>query len=84
MKTLLKMMLADNLVHADLHPGNILVRMDASNSALGRLLRLQPKPHIVLLDCGMTASLSDRNKTNLLNFFTVRVKRCGRERAHPC
>jgi|APGre2960657444_1045066.scaffolds.fasta_scaffold00977_7 aarF domain-containing kinase len=72
-KTLLKMMLSDNLVHADLHPGNILVRLDAApGSLLGRLLRPRPAPHIVLLDCGMTASLSDRNKTNLLNFFTVR------------
>jgi aarF domain-containing kinase len=73
-KALLKMMLSDNFVHADLHPGNILVRMDAP--ATGGFLRLfrsrKPSPHIVLLDCGMTASLSDRNKHNLFKFFAVR------------
>ena len=77
-KTLLKMMLADNWVHADLHPGNILVRIDqpAKQNLLRRLLRPKPVPHIVLLDCGMTASLSDRNKENLVNFFEVSAHDC--------
>ena len=78
-KALLKMMLSDNFVHADLHPGNILVRMDApvvGTGLLGSLLprRLRrPRPHIVLLDCGMTATLSDRNKHNLYRFFEARA-----------
>jgi aarF domain-containing kinase len=77
-KTLLKMMLADNWVHADLHPGNILVRIDqpSRQNLLRRWLRPKPVPHIVLLDCGMTASLSDRNKENLVNFFEVCVSNC--------
>ncbi len=73
------MMLADNFVHADLHPGNILVRLDEPRTpALLRALPLLPRrlrrpaPHIVLLDCGMTARLSDRNKHNLFKFFAVR------------
>ena len=42
---------------------------------LSRLLfRPAKTPHIVLLDCGMTASLSERNKENLFRFFTVRFK----------
>ena len=79
-KTLLKMMLADNWVHADLHPGNILVRIDqpAKQNVLRRWLRPKPVPHIVLLDCGMTASLSDRNKENLVNFFEAITRGDGR------
>lgn len=78
-KALLKMMLADNFVHADLHPGNILVRMDPPRGLL-RLLpfRRRQRPHIVLLDCGMTASLSDRNKHNLFQFFAAITRGDGR------
>ena len=78
-KALLKMMLADNFVHADLHPGNILVRMDPPSTVLERLLPFRRrKPHIVLLDCGMTASLSDRNKHNLFRFFEAITRADGR------
>ena len=79
-KALLKMMLADNYVHADLHPGNILVRMDAPSGLLAQLLpfRRRAKPHLVLLDCGMTASLSDRNKHNLFRFFEAITRGDGK------
>ena len=78
-KALLKMMLADNFVHADLHPGNILVRIDPPSTVLERLLPFRRrKPHIVLLDCGMTASLSDRNKHNLFRFFEAITRADGR------
>ena len=79
-KALLKMMLADNFVHADLHPGNILVRMDAPSGLLAQLLpfRRRAKPHLVLLDCGMTASLSDRNKHNLFRFFEAITRGDGK------
>lgn len=33
--TMLQMMLVDNLIHSDLHPGNILVRLDPPNGLLG-------------------------------------------------
>lgn len=83
-KVLLKMMLADNFVHADLHPGNILVRLpeDEGEGGAGRRAGLwglwgrQRRPTVVLLDCGMTVSLTDRNKYNLLSFFEVRVCLC--------
>ena len=80
-KMLLKMMLSDNFVHADLHPGNILVRLvppPPEWGALGRLLQPRPIPHLVLLDCGMTASLSERNKDNLRNFFMAITRGDGR------
>ena len=78
-KTLLKMMLADNWVHADLHPGNILVRLEArARGPLARLLQPHPMPHLVLLDCGMTASLTERNKQNLRDFFAAITRGDGR------
>ena len=71
----LKMLLNDNFIHADLHPGNILVHLDKPSK--GTLLHyLSEKtgwsieiPRIVLLDVGMTARLSDREQGNLVSFF---------------
>ncbi|XP_020088767.1 uncharacterized aarF domain-containing protein kinase 2-like isoform X2 [Ananas comosus] len=72
---LLKMLLVDNFVHADMHPGNILVRV------------AQPKhpnksrPHVVFIDVGMTAELSSSDRTNLLEFFKAVALRDGRTAA---
>lgn len=65
----------DNFVHADMHPGNILVRV------------AQPKhpnksrPHVVFIDVGMTAELSSSDRTNLLEFFKAVALRDGRTAA---
>lgn len=69
-KALLKMMLVDNLVHADMHPGNIHVRIDREP---GEILAFRNREHlkIVLLDCGMAAQLSKRNQENLIDFFSA-------------
>lgn len=37
--TMLQMMLVDNLIHSDLHPGNILVRLDPPGGLLGLVYR---------------------------------------------
>lgn len=71
----LKMLLKDNFIHADLHPGNILVRLDTPSpgSMLDTLSRHSgwkiEIPRIVLLDVGMTAKLSEDEQCNLINFF---------------
>ncbi|KAH9538519.1 hypothetical protein CY35_15G010300 [Sphagnum magellanicum] len=78
--TLLKMMLVDNFVHADLHPGNILVRMEPGNPAPNKQM-FRSHPHVVLLDVGMTAELSQRDRYTLLNFFKALAVRDGREAA---
>ncbi|WPT16591.1 Putative serine/threonine-protein kinase abkC [Picochlorum sp. SENEW3] len=71
----LKMLLNDNFIHADLHPGNILVHLDkpSDGSVLDFLSRKTgwniEIPRIVLLDVGMTARLSEVEQTNLVSFF---------------
>ncbi|CAI5474450.1 unnamed protein product [Closterium sp. Yama58-4] len=83
--TLLKMLLVDNFIHADLHPGNILVRMQrghlpsAPEEGVG--LALSSHPHIVLLDVGMTAELEPRFRANMLDFFKAIAVRDGRQAA---
>ncbi|KFK40682.1 hypothetical protein AALP_AA2G027600 [Arabis alpina] len=74
---LLKMLLVDNFIHADMHPGNILVRR---NDTRKRLFRSK-KPHIIFLDVGMTAELSKVDRDNLLGFFKAVAGRDGRSAA---
>ncbi|RZS08333.1 hypothetical protein BHM03_00039296 [Ensete ventricosum] len=75
---LLKMLLVDNFVHADLHPGNMLVRAQTKHSNK-RLFK--SKPHVIFLDVGMTAELSSSDRVNLLNFFKAVALRDGRTAA---
>ncbi|CAF2076107.1 hypothetical protein HID58_092756 [Brassica napus] len=74
---LLKMLLVDNFVHADMHPGNILVRKNGAKRGLFR----SKKPHIIFLDVGMTAELSKTDRDNLLGFFKAVARRDGRTAA---
>ncbi|KAF4367403.1 hypothetical protein F8388_025821, partial [Cannabis sativa] len=76
---LLKMLLVDNFIHADMHPGNILVRVGQSKSPRKRLFK--SKPHVIFLDVGMTAELSGSDRVNLLEFFKAVARRDGRTAA---
>ncbi|KAA8519898.1 hypothetical protein F0562_014192 [Nyssa sinensis] len=76
---LLKMLLVDNFIHADMHPGNILVRVAQSKSSRKRLFK--SKPHVIFLDVGMTAELSKSDRVNLLEFFKAVARRDGRTAA---
>ncbi|KAJ7948584.1 Protein kinase [Quillaja saponaria] len=76
---LLKMLLVDNFIHADMHPGNILVRVAQKESSHKRLFR--SKPHVVFLDVGMTTELSKKDRVNLLEFFKAVALRDGRNAA---
>ncbi|KAI3680620.1 hypothetical protein L6452_35393 [Arctium lappa] len=69
---LLKMLLVDNFIHADMHPGNILVRSKSSRKGI-----FKSKPHVVFLDVGMTAELSKNDRVNLLEFFKAVARRDG-------
>ncbi|XP_057815163.2 uncharacterized protein LOC131028828 isoform X2 [Cryptomeria japonica] len=77
--TLLKMLLVDNFIHADMHPGNILVRVGQSSSSNKRFFR--SRPHVIFLDVGMTAELSNNDRLNLLEFFKAVALRDGRTAA---
>ncbi|XP_055827155.1 uncharacterized protein LOC129895459 [Solanum dulcamara] len=72
---LLKMLLVDNFMHADMHPGNILVRVTQHKSSQKRMFK--SKPHVIFLDVGMTAELSQNDKLNLLEFFKAVARRDG-------
>ncbi|XP_017223622.1 uncharacterized protein LOC108200073 [Daucus carota subsp. sativus] len=76
---LLKMLLVDNFIHADMHPGNILVRVARSKSSRKRLFK--SKPHVIFLDVGMTAELSGSDRVNLVDFFKAVARRDGRTAA---
>ena len=69
-KALLKMMLVDNMIHADMHPGNIHVRIDRESGGI-LTWREHEDLKIVLLDCGMAAQLSWKNQANLVDFFSA-------------
>ncbi|MED6211886.1 hypothetical protein PIB30_077883 [Stylosanthes scabra] len=75
---LLKMLLVDNFIHADMHPGNILVRVSQRKR---RNQLFKSKPHVVFLDVGMTAELSGSDRVNLLEFFKAVARRDGRTAA---
>lgn len=71
---LLKMLLVDNFIHADMHPGNILVRVKHGR----RKRETKTKPHVVFIDVGMTAELSKTDRITLLEFFKAVARRDGR------
>lgn len=62
-----------------MHPGNILVRVAHSKPQHKRIFR--SKPHVILLDVGMTAELSKKYQVNLLEFFKAVALRDGRTAA---
>jgi aarF domain-containing kinase len=69
----MKMLFEDNLVHADLHPGNLLFRMinpDGSPSIARTALR-GSKPQIVVLDPGLVTSLSEKERKNFISLFAA-------------
>eukprot|EP00192_Tetraselmis_astigmatica_P006825 CAMPEP_0117684700 /NCGR_PEP_ID=MMETSP0804-20121206/21266_1 /TAXON_ID=1074897 /ORGANISM="Tetraselmis astigmatica, Strain CCMP880" /LENGTH=700 /DNA_ID=CAMNT_0005495763 /DNA_START=140 /DNA_END=2240 /DNA_ORIENTATION=+ len=55
----LQMLLADNFMHADLHPGNILLRKSKSGVP----------PQLVLVDAGMVAQLEKEEQENFIGLF---------------
>lgn len=69
----------DNFIHADMHPGNILVRVNQKKAPSKGLFK--SRPHVVFLDVGMTAELSKTDRVNLLEFFKAVALRDGRTAA---
>jgi aarF domain-containing kinase len=67
----LKMMFIDNFVHADLHPGNILVRLDQNNN-----------PKLVILDTGMMTTLSAQDRKNFIDLLSAVIAGNSEEAAN--
>jgi aarF domain-containing kinase len=77
----LKMIFLDNFVHADLHPGNIMVMGNPSD------------PSIVFLDVGLVSILDSTDRRNFIDLFRAIVSGNGsevgellleRSREHQC
>ena len=74
------MLMMDNFIHADLHPGNVLVRMEEADwiARVQRYLLIGQwgarVPHIVFLDAGLAANFDERIYSNVQNFFDAIIK----------
>jgi ubiquinone biosynthesis protein len=67
LQALLKMIFEDGFVHADLHPGNILIT---------------PEDKIALLDLGLVGELDDPHRRGFARFFAAWAQRDGDSMAH--
>lgn len=86
-----QMLFADNFIHADMHPGNILFRypdtpsLDGSSSFSSKLFKQDPprdpEPELVILDAGLAVQLNRRDRRNFIELFHAIVMnnghRCG-------
>uniref|UniRef100_A0A7R9ZSJ4 ABC1 atypical kinase-like domain-containing protein n=1 Tax=Craspedostauros australis TaxID=1486917 RepID=A0A7R9ZSJ4_9STRA len=70
----MKMLLVDNLMHADLHPGNIMFD-------LGPVSQTSKQQAITLVDAGMVAQLSDAESANFIGLIICLGEGDGRRAA---
>jgi len=67
------MVLVDNFVHADLHPGNILVKRDSQEKG-GKL-------SLVFIDVGLTTTLDPEDMRNFVELFAAVAQGRGKDAA---
>jgi len=87
----LKMLLVDNLMHADLHPGNIMVCMNHhrdDSKKVGTNISLTKDAHpqgekfnMILVDAGMVAQLDEEECVNFIGFLASLGEGDGRRAA---
>ena len=69
LETVMKMIFLHDFVHADLHPGNMIV--DRNKSVRGNPIRMH------MIDCGLTVELGERDHMNLVKILGSLIKRDG-------
>ena len=70
-RAMIKMIFFDNFIHGDMHPGNILVKMDKDG-----------KPHLVFLDCGIVYfSKTEKEHNALVEICVAFMQHDGRKAA---
>jgi aarF domain-containing kinase len=67
LNTTLKMIFLNDLLHGDLHPGNILVSEDAAG-----------KTKLHLLDCGLVVEMGPEQHVNLVKILGAFIRKNGR------
>ena len=72
----LKMLLVDNLMHADFHPGNIMIQ-EMTNKGVQ-----SDEARIVLVDAGMVARLTVTEQEHFIGLLEAMGEGLGREAAH--
>jgi aarF domain-containing kinase len=87
----LKMLIEDNLMHADLHPGNILIQYTLNGSpmtpadyrrAVAAGIGEQVETDVVLVDAGMVASLTSDERSNFIGMLEATGDGNGRQAAY--
>jgi aarF domain-containing kinase len=80
LRAFLKMLFEDNFVHADLHPGNILVcnkNFEPSEDGISLAFTSAQDHQLVFLDVGLVTSLSDYDRRNFIELFQAVIKGNG-------
>ncbi|KAL7519931.1 hypothetical protein ACHAWX_004687 [Stephanocyclus meneghinianus] len=69
LEAVMKMIFLHDFIHADLHPGNMIV--DRNKSARGNPLRIN------MIDCGLTVEMGERDHENMVKILGSLIKRDG-------
>jgi len=78
-------MLNDNFVHADLHPGNILVRITNGDQQFAQLQDIKqltdPVTQIIILDCGLVSELDTHERESFILLLAAVAAKNGKKGA---
>lgn len=80
LRAFLKMLFEDNFVHADLHPGNILVcnrQFEPSEDGISLPFTSSQDHQLVFLDVGLVTSLNDYDRRSFIELFQAVIKGNG-------
>eukprot|EP00804_Cyclotella_cryptica_P018926 CCRYP_006462-RB/>CCRYP_006462-RB protein AED:0.13 eAED:0.13 QI:308/0.5/0.33/1/0.5/0.33/3/0/751 len=69
LQAVMKMIFLHDFIHADLHPGNMIV--DRNKNARGNPLRIN------MIDCGLTVEMGERDHENMVKILGSLIKRDG-------